>query len=390
MALDPLLGLALLLFGAKVGGILFSKLKQPSVIGELVAGIILGPSLLAMIDPSNNFIMTIKELGLLFMILLVSLSIDWKILEGKAERYSWIELTRVVFVIVAVFGAGFVLGWDIYTMVVMGTVIAIASTAIVARTLSDTKQLNTHEGQTLIGLEVVDEVVAIVSVAIIANIMMGSEITLWPIFTTILLVVGLFVVMGRVGFKTVTRLTGSLQKYGIEDALFAFTLLLAFALGSITQGLNLASVLGVFIAGMLLCKSAQYPVIKRKVKEIGENFFIPVFFASVGLSINLLSAADQIIPILIIMGIVVGIKVVTALAAFKIFRYDTTDAIKLTSGFVTLSEMTAVIVAIAVTKLSPVFYLGLIASFVLINAVSPLFIKFAFSRKSSANRRGWG
>lgn len=388
MLLNPLLGLALLLFGAKMGGILFSKLKQPSVIGELVAGIVLGPSLLAIVDTSS-LITEISKLGLLFMILLVSLSIDWKILEGRAERFSWIELTRVIFVIVAVSGIGFVLSWDIYTLVVMGTVIAIASTAIVARTLSDTKQLNTHEGQTLIGLEVVDEVVAIVSVSIIANIMEGSEITLWPILTTIFLVVGLFVVMGRVGFKTVTKLTGSIQKYGIEEALFAFTLLLAFLLGSITEGLNLASVLGVFIAGMLLCRSAQYPVIKRKVKEIGENFFIPIFFASVGLSINLLSAADQIIPILVIMGIIVGIKVVTALAAFKIFRYSMTDALKLTSGFVTLSEMTAVIVAIAVTKLSPVFYIGLIASFVLINVVSPLLIKFAFSRKVNTARRGW-
>ena len=387
--MDPLLGLAILLFGAKVGGILFSKLKQPSVIGELVAGIILGPSLLAVVGPSN-LITVISDLGLLFMILLVSLSIDWKILEGRAEKFSWIELTRVVFVIIAVFGAGFVLGWDIYTMVVMGTIIAIASTAIVARTLSDMKQLHTQDGQTLMGLEVVDEVVAIISVAIVANIMMGSEITLWPIFTTILLVVGLFVVMGRVGFKAVTRLTSSIQKYGIEDALFAFTLLLAFALGSITQGLNLASVLGVFIAGMLLCRSAQYPVIKRKVKEIGENFFIPVFFASVGLSINLFSAAGQIIPILMIMGIIVGIKVVTAVAAFKIFRYNMADTLKLTSGFVTLSEMTVVIVAIAVTKLSPVFYIGLIASFVLINAASPLLIKFVFGRKTSTVRRGWG
>jgi len=387
--MDALLGLAILLFGAKIGGILISKLKQPSVIGELVAGIVLGPSLLSIVTPTS-LITTISELGLMFMILLVSLSIDWKILEGKAERFSWMELTRVIFVVVAVYGVGFILGWDIYTTVVMGTVIAIASTAIVARTLSDTKQLNTHEGQTLMGLEVVDEVVAIVSVAIIANIMSGSEITLLPIFTTILLVVGLFVVMGRVGFKFVTRLTGSIQKYGIEDALFAFTVLLAFALGSITQDLHLASVLGVFIAGMLLCKSAQYPVIKRKVKEIGENFFIPVFFASVGLSINLFSAAGQIIPILTIMGIIVGIKVVTAVAAFRIFRHSMADALKLTSGFVTLSEMTAVIVAIAVTKLSPVFYIGLIASFVLINAASPLLIKFAFSRKTSTNRRGWG
>ncbi len=389
--MDLLLGLALLLFCAKVGGILISKLKQPSVIGELIAGIVLGPSLFAVVDPTNEFVKAISELGLFFMILLVSLTIDWKILEGKAERYSWIELTRVIFVIVATFAVGAVLGWDIYTMVVMGTIIAIASTAIVARTLSDMKLMHTVEAQTLLGLEVVDEVVAIVSVAIIANIVAGSEISLLPIFTTVLLVVGLFVVMGRIGFKTVARLTHSIQRYGIEDGLFAFTMLLAFSLGAITQSLNLAAVLGVFIAGMLLCRSAQYPTIRRKVKEVGENFFIPIFFASVGLSINLFAAADQLIPILTIMGIVVGIKIITAMAAFRAFNHNMADAFKLTSGFVTLSEMTAVIVAIAVTKLPPVFYLGLIASFVLVNAISPLLIKFAFGRKNSmATRRGWG
>lgn len=388
--MDLLLGFALLLFCAKVGGILISKLKQPSVIGELIAGIVLGPSILAIVDPANTFVATVKELGLLFMILMVSLSIDWKILEGKAEKYSWIELTRVIFVIVATFGLGLVFGWDIYTMVVMGTVIAISSTAIVARTLSDTKHLNTHEGQTIMGLEVIDEVVAIVSVAVIANIVSGSEISIGPIFTTILLVVGLFVVMGKVGFKFVNRLTSSIQKYGIEDGLFAFTMLLAFALGAITQSLNLASVLGVFIAGMLLCQTAQFPVIKRKVKEVGENFFIPIFFASVGLSINLFASANDIIPILAIMGIVVGVKIVTAMAAFRLFHYNQTDALKLTTGFVTLSEMTAVIVAIAVEKISPVFFVGLIASFVLINAMSPVFIKFAFGRKNNTARRGWG
>jgi len=389
MILNPLLSLALLLFGAKIGGILLGKLKQPSVIGELVAGIVLGPSLLALVDPANEFIITIKELGLLFMILLVSLTIDWKILEGRAERFSWMELTRVILVTVAVYIISVLLGWDIYTTVVMGTVIAIASTAIVARTLTDMKLFNSSEGQTLIGLEVVDEVVAIVSVAVIANIMEGSEITLWPILTIIFLVVGLFVVLSRVGFKFVKRLTSSIQKYGIEDALFAFTLLFAFVLGSLTEGINLAYVLGVFVAGMLLCRSAQHPIITRKVKEIGESFFIPVFFASVGLSINLFIASEQLIPILMIMGIVVGVKLITAMTAFKLFHYSTADAFKLSSGFVTLSEMTAVIVAVAVAKLDPVFYVGLIASFVLINAVSPLLIKFAFGRKTSASRKGW-
>jgi Kef-type K+ transport system membrane component KefB len=387
--MDPLVDLALLLFGAKMGGIIFGKLKQPSVVGELIAGIILGPSLLAIVRPSN-LVTVVSDLGLLFMILLVSLSIDWKILEGKAEKFTWIELTRIIFVVIMVSSLGLILAWDIYTIVVMGVVIAIASTAIVARTLADMKQLGSQIGQTLMGLEVVDEIVAIVSVAIIANIVSGATIAFEPILTTILVVVGLFVVMGRVGFKFVTRVTSSIQRYGIEEALFAFTILLAFILGSITESLKLASILGVFIAGMLLCRSAQYPIITRKVKEIGESFFIPVFFASVGLTINLFAAYEQLAFIGMIMGLIFAVKIFSALIALKIFHYSFSNAVKIASGFVTLSEMTIVIAAIAVAKLSPAVYLGLVASFVLINTVSPLIINLAFKTNTTVSRKGWG
>jgi Kef-type K+ transport system membrane component KefB len=67
--MEPLINLALLLFGAKVGGVVFSRLKQPSIVGELVAGLILGPSLLALVSP-DNLINVVSELGLLFLILL--------------------------------------------------------------------------------------------------------------------------------------------------------------------------------------------------------------------------------------------------------------------------------------------------------------------------------
>jgi Kef-type K+ transport system membrane component KefB len=291
--MEPLIDLALLLFGAKLGGILFSKLKQPSIVGELVAGIILGPSLLSLIRPSN-LVTSVGDLGLLFLVLLVSLSIEWKIFEGKTEEYVWIELTRVVITLGLVFGLVYFFSWNVYTFLILGFVIALSSTAVVSRTLADMKELHTPEGQALMGLEVVDEVVAIICVALIANIMGGEAITMEPILTTIFVAVGLFVVVGRVGFRFVNKLTGSIQKYGVEEALLGFTLLLAFALGSLTEGLGLAAVLGVFIAGMILSRSAQYPIITRKVKEIGESFFIPIFFASVGLTVNIFAAFEQL------------------------------------------------------------------------------------------------
>lgn len=372
-----LIDLALLLFGAKLGGTLFSKLRQPSVVGELIAGVILGPSVLALVN-SSPLVSAISELGLLFLILTVSLSINWKALEGSTEKFIWIELLRTLVTLGVVYALGLFFDWSLMTFLVVGIIIVLSSTSIVSRTLADLKQLGTPEGQDLIGLEIVDEVVAIVSVALLANALSGAGVSVEPLLTTVFVVVGFFVVMGRVGFKLVNRLTASIQKYGIEEALLGFTLLLAFVLGGITESLELSSILGVFMAGMVLSRSAQHPLVNRKVKEIGESFFIPLFFASVGLTINLASASQQLPAIFWLVVSIIGIKAVSTMVALKFFGYESQDAVKISTGFITLSEMTVVIIALASGVLDPALYVNLLTAFVIISIVSPVFIAGAF------------
>ncbi len=380
--MSPLIDLALLLFGAKLGGILFTRLRQPSIVGELIAGIILGPSLLAIVNPSG-LVTSVADLGLLFLILLVSLTIDWRNLEGNTERFAWIEIARVVFTLLIVYTISSIFAWDIYMFLVLAFIAVMSSTAIVSRTLADMKKLDTHEGQSLIGIEVVDTVFGIICVAILASMLSGTIITVEPIMTTVLVVIGLFVVMGRVGFRMVNRLTSSIQKYGVEEALLGFTLLLAFLLGSLTEGLNLESILGVFIAGMVLSRSPQLPIIAGKVKDIGESFFIPIFFASVGLTINIMSASGNFLFMAGLVVMFVAVKVTAAFITLKMFNYNSQQAIKISSGILTLSEMTIVIAALSAAKIDPGILVSIVVSYLIINAVSPVVMNFTFGRSLS-------
>jgi Kef-type K+ transport system membrane component KefB len=383
--MTPLIDIAILLFAAKVGGILFSKIKQPSIVGELIAGIVIGPSLLGLVTMSA-LVTSVSSLGLLFLVLLVSLNIDWKTLGGNTEKLIWVEITRVLFVFLLAYIVYMVFNWNIYILMTFAFVTALSSTAIVARSLADLKQLTSTEGQALIGLEVVDEVVAIVSVALLANMMGGDIIEPANILTLILVVIGLFVVMGRVGFKFVNRFTSSIQKYGVQEALLGFTLLLAFILGSVTESLGLASILGVFIAGMILSRSAQLPIITTKVKDIGESFFIPIFFASIGLTLSIASLESQLPFIAMIIGIIVVIKIVSSMVALRLFGYPMDHSLKITSGLTTLSEMTVVIVALAVAKLSPEMYASLIAAFIVINTFTPVVMNYTFRNAAKVSQ----
>ena len=375
--MSPLLDLALLLFGAKLGGILFTKIKQPSVVGELVAGIILGPSLLAIVNPSI-LVTSVADLGLLFLILLVSLSIDWKNIETDTEKFAWIELTRAFFVFVLVFAVSSILSWSIYTFLVVAFITVMSSTALASRTLADIKELESHEGKTLMGVEVVDTIFAIICVAILANMLGGEMIRPESVLTILFLVVGVFVVMNRVGFRLVNRLTASIQKYGVEEALLGFTLLVAFLLGSLTESLKLESILGIFIAGMILSKSAQLPIIVRKVKDIGESFFIPIFFASVGLTVNILSASEYLPLMAGLTVAILVIKMASSVIALRLFNFTMQQSLKIGSGLVSLSEITIVIVALASSKVEPAMFVSLVVSYLIINAVSPVLMNSMF------------
>jgi len=378
--MEPLLDLALLLFGTKFFGILFKKLHQPSVAGELVGGVVLGPSILAIVKPST-FVTAIADLGLIFLILLISLGVEWKRIEDDAETFVWLEVGRILLAGFIGYMIGFVFGFNVYSSVAIGAVMALSSTAIVSRTIADLKKMDTKEGEIAIGLQVVDEVVAIVAIAIIAGFFKGDSLGIYSVFSTILIVIGFFVVTGRVGFKVVNKLTSSLQKYGIEDTLFGFTLLLALILASVTESLNLATLLGVFLTGMILSKSAQSQLITRKVKDVGENFFIPIFFGSLGLAVNIFAINQYIVHIFVMIALFMGVKYGSAYIVMRFSKYKDMSR-PIASTFVTMSEMTLVIAAIGISLIDTAVSSILIVSFIIISALSPLVIGSAFNKKN--------
>jgi Kef-type K+ transport system membrane component KefB len=381
-----LFGLILLLFAAKAGGIIFSKLRQPSVAGELIAGVILGPSVLSLVT-NTPVIETMSELGLIFLILLISMSVDWRKLESKAETFAWIEITKAFLIFVAVFLIGTYIQWDFYTKVVVGLIAVLTSTAVISRTLIDLNELKSSVGEVLLSTNIMGDIFSIMIITILAGFIATSTISVEPIFTLVLLLVGFFVVVGRIGGRMINKLTTLIQRNGIEELLLAFTLVLAMLIGMITEELKLATLLGVFMTGMLLSKSSQYASASKKVKEVGESFFIPIFFASIGISINLWAVYSQLHFIAAFAVALIGIKWLLTTATFRMFSHSTEESVKIGSAMISLSELTVVIAAMAFSVTNPALLSMLIVVFVGTNMVSP-FITTAVFRSGLGSGNG--
>jgi Kef-type K+ transport system membrane component KefB len=384
----PLLGLAILLFGAKLGGVIFKKLKQPSVAGELLAGVILGPAVFSLVE-KTSLIDAMAELGLIFLVLLISMTVDWKKIENRAETLGYIELIRAVLTFGAVFAIGSYLGWDFYTKIVVSMIALLTSTAVISRTLVDLNEIKSSVGETLLSINVVGDIVSIVTITILAGFVSTSTLNIEPVFTLVLLLIGFFVVMGRVGGRVVNKVTTAIQRYGIEDTLLAFTLMIAFVFGALTEELKLASLLGVFFAGMLLSKSGQYATASKKVKEVGEGFFIPLFFGSVGLAFSFAAIYSEIYFIIALITVLIGVKWLCTTLTFRMFRFSTEDSTKIGSGMISLSEMTVVMAAMAFQATNPVLFTTLIVLFIVMNIVAPFITTFTFKHNLGSPTHGY-
>jgi len=372
-----LFSIVLLLFAAKAGGIIFSKLRQPSVAGELIAGVIVGPSVLSLVT-STPIITAMSDLGLVFLILLISMSVDWRKLESKAETYAWIEITKAILIFGAVFLIGTYIQWDFYTKVVVGLIAILTSTAVISRTLIDLNELKSSVGEVLLSTNIMGDIFSIMIITILAGFIATSTISVEPIFTLVLLLVGFFVVVSRVGGRMINKLTTIIQKNGIEELLLAFTLVLAFVFGMITEELKLATLLGVFMTGMLLSKSNQYATAAKKVKDVGESFFIPIFFASIGLAINLGAVMPQIYFIIAFLVALIGIKWLLTTVTFRMFNNSMEDSVKIGSAMISLSEITVVIAAMAFSATNPALLSMLVVIFVGTNMISPFITTTVF------------
>jgi len=374
-----ILDIALLLLGAKVFGSLFNKLKQPSLGGELLGGIILGSSVLGIVK-SSALVNATSQFGLMFLVLLTSLAIDWKKIESKAEKLSLMELIIASLTFVVSYFVGGIFNFSFYTKVVFGFALMQSSTAIVARALSDIGEFNSREGEAIISLQIIDDIAAILCVAILANFLQNSTIGLEPIMKTLFIAVGFFVVISKTGARFIHWIMNSVQKYGMEEALFAVTLVIAFLLSSFTEQFGIASFLGMFLTGILISKTPQAGIVSQKVKEVGETFFIPIFFATIGLSVSISSVYQQL-PILIPLIVsIIAIKLVCASLPLTLFGYSWKESLRIGSGMVSLSEMAVVILGIGLSSqaLDVTLYSMLAVAFIIIDTISPLILNFAF------------
>ena len=287
-----LLVLAALLATAKLLGALAQRIGQPAVLGELLAGVLLGGSVLGLLDPGDPIIHALSELGVIVLLFEIGLHTDLRAMAKVAGTATTVGVVGVILPFVLGYYAAYaVLGFDRIPSLVCGAALTATSIGISARVLSDLGQLNTREGQVVLGAAVLDDIIGLIVLSVATSMVLGGTWTIGGIIVTTALAVG-FIVVAIVGGKFLARpVFSSLRTIRTSGTLGVVALAFAFLLSSLAASAGSALILGAFAAGLVLHDTAERVEIERAATTIG-HFLVPVFFASVGAAVDLSTFTD--------------------------------------------------------------------------------------------------
>jgi Kef-type K+ transport system membrane component KefB len=279
-----LLALAAALLGGKLLGELCERVGQPAVLGELLAGVLLGPSVLGLVTLSAG-ILLIAEIGVVLLLFEVGLETDLE----ELLRVGGPAMTVAVVGMVLPFAGGYLLtllaGFPSLTALFVGAALTATSIGITSRVLSDLRALSSREGQIILGAAVADDILGLVVLAVVSRIAAVGSVGVWEAGKAAVLSFAFLVVALLVGIplgRLLVRFVGRASVRGILVAASVAFALLA-ALGAQTAGS--AAIVGAFAAGLVLARTNRRNDIRDAVRPI-VDVFAPVFFVSIGAQVD--------------------------------------------------------------------------------------------------------
>ena len=307
-----LLALVATIFATSVLGYAAQRVGQPAVLGELIAGVLLGASVLGVLDPGDPAVSAFAQIGVLMLLFRIGMQTDLKALTRVGAAALAVAIVGVVLPFVGGFFAARALGVETMPALVCGAALTATSVGISARVLGDLGVLETPDGQVVLGAAVLDDIVGLVMLSVIAGLVDGAPISAVGVAKTAGVAIGFVVLALLVGRQALPPLLHVVGKLDSASAIGLIGLAVAFLLAWLADRTGSAMIIGAFAAGLVLHPTPQRAEIEAKVKTLG-YLFVPVFFASVGAAVDLRALLDP--QSLLMGGVLLAIGIVGKVAA---------------------------------------------------------------------------
>ena len=378
--------LAIIIIAAKVCGIIARKLHAPQVVGQIIAGLLIGPCVLGFVS-QTDFLMQMAEVGVILLMFSAGLETDLKELL-KTGPVAFLIACAGVFVPL-VLGAVLYMAFygfapwgseEFYKAVFVGTILTATSVSITVQALKDMGKLKGKVGTTILSAAIIDDVIGIIVLTFVIGFKNPDSSVSSVIISTILffvLAVGVGFISYKI-FKLVDKRYPHTRRIPIAGLAYCFILSYVAE-----KYFGIADITGAYVAGIILCSIDDSSYIERKVDINSYMLFGPIFFASIGLKTNI----DNITVGILLFSIgfvLVGLlgKIIGCGLMAKVCKFNWYDSVKIGVGMMTRGEV-ALIVAqkgLSAGLLEPVYFTSVILLIIVSSIATPIVLKFLYSK----------
>ncbi|NMD69759.1 cation:proton antiporter [Bacillus sp. DNRA2] len=379
-----ILQLAIILIASKVAGDISVRLGQPSVLGKLLIGIILGPSLLGLVTETDT-LAEFSQIGVILLMFIAGLETDLDEFKRTGKASTLVGLGGIIVPLGIGYVTGLMLNMSVFESWFLGLLLSATSVSISVQALKEMNKLKSREGATILGAAVIDDVVVILALAFLMSFA-GSEVHLGvTILKKVLFFGGAFLV----SWKIVPWFLRKFASLRVSETVISSALIICFVFAYLAEYTGVAAIIGSYLAGIAISQTNFKHEVFEKVETISYSIFVPVFFTSIGVKAQFAGITENLGLIVALSIIAILTKFVGAMMGAKVSGFNWNSSFGIGSAMISRGEVALIIAAIGLeTKLLDSEMFAVLVVVVLVTTiVTPPLMKLFFETKEKVKKQ---
>jgi len=387
--------LALLLLAAKAAGYISTRFGQPSVLGELLIGVILGPSLLGIFNLSfldyeelPHFIEFFAEIGVLFLMFIAGLELHISDLVKNKGASAYAGTLGVLVPVLLGFLVGEFFQMGTEQSLFLGLTLGATSVSISAQTLIELKALRSRVGFGLLGAAVFDDMLVILLLSGFIALQLGGS-TLEIIIVLVKMIVFLSLSIAF-GIWILPKISRKVQSLPIAQGSITLAIIIMLVYGISAELLGgMAAITGAFIAGLMFANTKEKNEIERGLRSLSYGFFVPIFFINIGLHVDVrgMNTLTLWILILITIAAIIG-KILGAGLGAKLGKFSWLESLQLGIGMMSRGEVGLIVATVGLQEnlLNPDLYSSIVGMVLITTLITPPLLRASFAKSTNLDK----
>ncbi|WP_341323042.1 cation:proton antiporter [Solibacillus sp. FSL H8-0523] len=372
--------IVIVLIATKLAGHLSVRLGQPSVLGKILIGIIIGPAMLGWVTDSD-VMQAFSQIGVILLMFLAGLETDLEELNANMKGAIFVAIGGVILPIAMSYPLALAFGLSQGQAIFVGLTLAATSVSISVQTLNEIGWLKSKEGSVLLGAAVLDDIIVVVMLAIAMSFLIGDDVSIPALIGG---KVFFFVLLFVVAKYVIPPFLKMFSRLKVTEALLSGALVACFAMAYVGEHyFGIATIIGAFFMGIAIGRTEFKETVEHKVEPLASSLFVPFFFVSIGLSVTFDGITENIWFLVIFSIVAIFSKLIGSGLGAKLAGFNWRSSAGIGSGMVSRGEVALILAAMGLSSglLPAEDYTPMVIVIIVTTLVTPPMLKGIFGER---------